>query len=187
MSDTPAYDSLSFKQRRFVDVYMETWNKTRAAEEAGLKHPGQLGYRWFKKVQIQAAIAEQMKAHAMRADEVLKRLSEQARANVAEFITVRERITVEPVDPDEPDGELIRVRNQEFEINYDALKKRGHLVKKIFINRQGTGIELYDAQAALVQIGKAEQIFHENELNVDVQESRVNIYVPDNGRNPSTT
>lgn len=140
--------SLSYKQRMFVEQYLISWNATDAARKAGYSRrtAHAKGATLRDKPEIAALIAERIQAAAMDADEVLARLSEQARANIRDFIHI------------DPDGAFIT-------LDEEALRTRGHLVKKISTSQGKTSsvsIELYDGQAALVQLGKHLKLFTEN-------------------------
>jgi len=81
---------------------------------------------------IEARIAEK----AMSADEALIRLADMARGNLADFV-------------------------QDYgAIDWEAVKAKGHLVKKISHTAgKQSSIELYDAQSALEKIGRAHGLF----------------------------
>lgn len=72
---------LSPKQQRFVDEYLVDLNATQAAIRAGYsaKTAAQIGERLLRKVEVQAALSERMKARETRTeitqDRVLKELS----------------------------------------------------------------------------------------------------------------
>jgi hypothetical protein len=80
-----------------------------------------------------------MAEHAMPADEVLARLAEQARGTMAAFLKTNA--------DGEPTG---------FNLGPDTPP---HLIKKVSFTDKGVAFELYDAQAALVQIGKVHGLF----------------------------
>jgi len=139
---------LTGKQKSFVYFYLgdANFNATEAAKLAGYKGSyGTLrvvGHENLTKPNIREAIAEHMQQFAMPANEVLARLSDQARGSIEDLIDV--------------DGYFIR----------DDLKKakeRGklHLIKKITFNDFGgvKAFELHDPQAALVHLGKHHKLF----------------------------
>jgi hypothetical protein len=72
----------------------------------------------------------------MTADEVLARLAEQARGDLSDFVT------------------------DYGAIDWEAVKKKGHLVKKV-THTQGKNstIEIHDAQSALVHLCRAHGLF----------------------------
>lgn len=74
---------LTNKQKLFVDSYLNCWNATQAAKEAGYKGNlatlGVVGHENLKKPKIAEIISIRLKESAMSADEVLMRLAERAR------------------------------------------------------------------------------------------------------------
>lgn len=144
---------LTNRQRMFVEAYIETWSGTAAARKAGYTHPDRQGYRLLRYVEIQELIQERMKAAAMDADEVIARLSEQARASIADFVILGE------------DGRLSG-------LNRDVIENKGHLVKKITTSEGKTnsvGIEMVDNQVALLAMAKR------HGLLVDKSEGRLDV------------
>lgn len=133
--------ALTPKQQAFVDEYLQCWNASEAARKAGYaeKSARVAGHRLLTNANISAEIALRVADRAMSADEVLIRLAEQARASVEDFTDVKDGI---------PNG---------LYLNFEKAKAAGKLglIKKLKYNLQGyPEIELYDAQAALVHIGK---------------------------------
>ena len=133
---------LTGKQRRFINFYLELWNGTEAASRAGYEGDRNVlaatASRLLRNVKIRDAIEKRLESEAMGADEVLWRLGQQARGNLAEFI-----------DTDVPGGIL----------DMDVVAAKGHLLKKLSWTKAGLQIELYDAQAALEKLGKAHRLF----------------------------
>lgn len=131
--------TLSHKQRVFVETYLETWNATRAAIAAGSteKSARVTGHRMLTNANIAAEIKLRVAERTMSADEVLVRLAEQARAEYSAYIA--------------PNGA----------VDLAGLVRDGkaHLVKAIKETQHATNIEFYDAQAALLQIGKHHRLF----------------------------
>jgi phage terminase small subunit len=137
--------ALTNKQRVFIEEYLATWNATEAARRAGYAYPNVEGSRLLVNDSIAAEIEARIAEKVMSANEVLVRLAEQARAEQNRYLT--------------PEG-----------INLEALLRdgKGHLVKGIKETKYGQEIEFYDAQAALVHIGKHHGIFTDK---VDVNHS----------------
>lgn len=146
-------DGLTRKQRVWLEAYLTTWNATEAARQAGYKHPDRQGPRLLGNVVIRAAIEARMAEKAMGANEVLTRLAQQARASIGDFIEYR------ILERAESDGSITEI--EVFAPVWDAIKRQGHLVKKISQGPNGFTVELYDAQAALVHIGKNLRLFAE--------------------------
>ncbi len=90
MSDNarPVVTTLTPKQVRFLEHYLTCWNATEAARVAGYKHPNKQGPELLKNEQIAAAIGERLETAAMSANEVLARISAQARADMADFVSI---------------------------------------------------------------------------------------------------
>lgn len=135
--------ALSKKQQAFVEHYLREWNATRAALLAGYaeRSARQQGSRLLSNDDIQAVIQARLDELKMSADEVLLRLADQARATMDDFI-----------DPERKDVDLVRA----------AERGKLHLVKKFSRSTGKTEtvtIELHDAQAALVQIGRHHKLF----------------------------
>ena len=128
------------KQRLFIEAYLECWNATEAARRAGYKGNdntlGSVGWENMQKPAIKAAISKRLSEKAMSADEVLMRLGDMARGDIAEFV------------------------KDYGAINWEAVKEKGCLVKKVSHSKgRHSSIELYDAQAALEKIGRAHGLF----------------------------
>lgn len=132
---------LTNKQKAFIEHYLESWNATRAAEKAGYGGDDNAlaaaGSRLLRNVKIRSRIQERLNTKAMSADEVLARLSEHARGDI---------------------GDLLRPSGI---IDLEGAKERGltHMIKSLNWTQHGLKVELYDAQAALVHLGKAHGLF----------------------------
>jgi phage terminase small subunit len=128
--------AITKKRQAFIEAYLKHWNATEAARIADYAHPGSQGHRLLKNVEIQEAIQARLDQKCMGADEVLIRLAEQARGDISEFI------------------------NDYGGIDWETVKSRGHLIKKISHNKgKNSSIELYDSQSALALIGRHHKLF----------------------------
>ena len=139
-----SYEGLTGKRKLFVDAYLgqANCNRSEAARLAGYASPGQEGHRLYKDPEVRAAIDERMRELAIGPEEILLRLSEQARGNMAEFIQVLE--------------------GGGFRIDLSEAEKSGRLrlVKKAGFDQKGRpSLELYDAQAALLALAKRYHLF----------------------------
>lgn len=135
-----SYESLEGKRKLFVDYYLgqANCNKTEAARLAGYKFPGQEGHRLCKDPEIKEAIEGRLREIALDEAEILARVAEQARCDMADFIEV-----------DETGG---------WRINLTEAQKAGklRLVKKIGYDQKGRPyVELVDSQGALGYLLKA--------------------------------
>jgi phage terminase small subunit len=133
--------ALSAKQKAFINEYLSDFNATRAAQRAGYGGDENTlavtGSRLLRIDKVAEAIAARMQEKAMGADEVLRRLAEQARAEYSAYLTANGTVDFARLIAD----------------------GKGHLVKGIKDTAQGRNIEFHDAQAALVQIGKHHKLF----------------------------
>jgi len=145
---------LSHKQAAFVTEYLADFNATRAAERAGYKGDENTlavtGHRLLRIDKIADAISKRLSEKAMGADEVLMRLAQHARSDLGPWLS--------------DDGA----------IDIAAMKEAGttHLIRKVkrtersgeskdggFWSQVTGEVELHDAQAALVQLGKHHKLF----------------------------
>lgn len=143
--------ALTRKQEMFIEAYLITFNATQAAIAAGYspKTAYNIGYQNVRKGEIAEAISRRLSETAMTADEVLKRLAEHARGNLGDFLSTT------------PDGEI--------QLNLDNPAASTRLIKEVTQRRTVRDdveetiltVKLYDAQAALVQIGKHHKLFTE--------------------------
>ena len=102
---------LTEKQRRFVDYYVETGNKTEAAKKAGYseKTAASIGGENLRKPAIRAAIDARLRElegkRIAKADEVMQFLTSTLRGEVKE-----ERIVIEGTGDGRSDARIIRVQ-----------------------------------------------------------------------------
>lgn len=144
--------ALSKKQRAFIEHYLKCWNAAEAARLAGYseKTARQQGSRLLTKVDIEAAIQARVDELSMSANEALIRLTEQARADYAQYFRHAEIAN--------KDG------NREWVVFFDfaacQADDKMHLIKSIKHDRnENLEIEFYDAQTALVHIGRHHKLF----------------------------
>ncbi len=132
---------LTARQRVFVEEYLTCWNASEAARRAGYKgKPNVVGPRLLANVSIQEVIKARVDELSMSANEVLLGLTAQARGTLGDFVVIGK------------DG---------ARIDLEKARKAGklRLVKRLAETKYGLAIELYDAQAAMVQIGRARGMF----------------------------
>lgn len=138
---------LSAMQRKFLVEYLIHGNASKAAASAGYSYPDRQGYRLRQNDQIRAAIDEFFHAQEMSAREVVARLSQQAKAEYADYIN--------------PDGTV--------DLAQLKLDGRMHLVKRVTQSQYGPQVEFYDAHTALVDVGRYHGLFKDSvNLSVDV-------------------
>ncbi len=143
--------ALSDKQRRFIDEYLKCWNAAEAARLAGYseKTARSIGSENLTKPDIEAEIKRRLDESAMSADEVLSRLAEQARATIGDFVSLDEAAQ---------DGKQV----SELRFDFTKAVKAGkmHLIKSLRQDKDGNWrLELHDAQAALVHLGRHHKLF----------------------------
>lgn len=86
-----ACEKLTPRQRLFVDFFLgeARLNATKAARLAGYLKPRDSGYQLLRKTPgVQAAIEERLKENTLSANAVLSEITDIARGNIADFITV---------------------------------------------------------------------------------------------------
>lgn len=161
MSDArDAYESLAAKQRRFVDAYFEYgFNGTQAVIEAGYSENGAAvqATRLLRNAKVKAAISERLDEAAMPANEVLARLADIARSDIGDLLTLQQREMKGATGEDETVEWAM--------VNLAAAKRAGltRYIKSITWTNNGPKLELHDAMAALVNIGKAHGLFVERQ------------------------
>lgn len=151
--------ALKAKMRVFAIEYLACWNAAEAARRAGYRDAYHTGSRLLRNPHIFAFIEEAIKLRQMGADEVLGRLSDQARGSLRPFVRIS------------ADGHV------EFDFSTQEAIDNLHLVKSVRTKRKrlvaGRGeeteewehewveVELYNSQAALELIGKHHKLFTE--------------------------
>jgi phage terminase small subunit len=134
----------------FILEYVKDWNATRAAKAAGYskKTAYSIGNENLRKPEIKAEIDKRLTEMTMSAAEVLKRLSDMARADMSDYVDIKDGKTTLNLAKAKEDGKL-------------------HLIKSISPTAHGLRVDLHDAQTALEKIGKYHKLFTENvDLNV---------------------
>jgi Terminase small subunit len=133
----------------FVSYYLgeSQGNATDAARRAGYSVPNVASAKLVVKASIRSAIEAKLTEAAIPAEEVLARLTDHATTSLEDFVRIdkRKRLT----------------------IDFARAKELGrlHCVKKLRRGKYGWELELYDAQAALVQLGKYHGLFDRIDLS----------------------
>lgn len=166
---------LTKRQKLFVEEYLRTWKASEAARQAGYKHPDVIGARLMTHPLISALIEQRMDEISMQTDEVLTRLTQQARVNLGDFLIITDWYNPK-----------LKRTEKRVSIDWDKVKSDGFLIKELNWSRGGNPVlKLHDAQSALTLIGKARRMFVEQvEETHHIDNANVNIYIPDNGRDP---
>lgn len=139
--------ALTSRQNLFISEYLACWNATQAAIAAGYskRTAYSIGQENLKKPEIKVEIEKRLSESAMSANEVLARLTMQARGDMGEFISV-------------VDGSA--------NIDFGAGGKSA-LLRKMKIGKDGVSIELYDAQKALQILAKFHRLIDRAGENSD--------------------
>ena len=142
---------LTHKQEVFVQEYLRCWNASEAARRAGYSCPRQSGSETLSKLYIQNRIKERMDEISMTADEALMRLSQTARWDPGNYITINE-------DTGNPEVDVQRIIDDKFSFMIKGIRPTAH----------GTIVEFHDAQAAAKHIDQRDK-----ELRIRMQASVV--------------
>lgn len=143
------------KQRAFIANYLRCFNATEAAKRAGYsaKTANEQGSRLLANVSIRAEIDKILDERMMGAKEVLDRMSDIGRADIAQLMKVSE------------DGFSLDMVTAK-ELGLTKLIKRIKQKTTVYHEKGGDDreettleVELYDAQAALVTMGKQHNLF----------------------------
>lgn len=148
--------SLTDKQRAFINAYLRHWNGTKAAIEAGYSERSarQIASENLSKPDIFNEIERRRKELMMSTDEALLRLSNQGRASFAEMVKVAGGLPL---------------------LDWDKVIKSGAIdnVKEITFQKGKISVKLYDAQSALINIIRI------NQLNEGKATERVEYLTPE--------
>lgn len=143
--------TLSKKHQDFVNEYFlcgmnGTEAYTRVYPDASRESARRNASRLLTNADILAEIDARLKEKHLSADEVLARLGDMARSDIAQFSKVRK---VSDLDSDNYRGKTHVIKKFKAKIINDALGRQIEQVE----------LELYDAQAALEKIGRHHGIF----------------------------
>jgi len=180
----------TFRRKRYVEEYVKDFHQTAAAIRAGYSSRGAsvTASRLMKEPEVQAAIAQRLDELSLSREEVLIRLAAHARGDLGKFLKVGEIWVAHPLESHEPvldeAGEWLTTtrcdsRGREYTVYrvrvvvVDTAKlldpQHSHLVKRFSDSpKSGLSIELYDAQSALVQLGKGHRLFSDESRNLNV-------------------
>lgn len=150
------------KQTAFITEYLYDFNATQAAIRAGYspKTAYSIGHELLKKPEIQEAIQAEIDQRAMKADEILLRLSDIARGDLADFMDVTSMgFTIDLTNDEKservahPQTKLIKKIKQKV-TTYMAKNESQEDRETI-----ETEIELYSAHEALRDLAKYHGMF----------------------------
>lgn len=147
---------LTDQQQRFVEEYLIDLNGAGAARRAGYAESSAhvAAHRLLINDKVREAVEKRLAELAMGKDEVLRRLAEQARGSLTPFLVY---------DPSRPGKVRIDLSTPDAQLAYATLKKVK--IKTVVLGedavQETVEVELIDAQAALVHLGKAHGLFVE--------------------------
>lgn len=137
----------------FIEKYFElNFNQTKAATAAGFsgRSARNQGYRLMRNDDIRKEIERRMADFSMGKNEVLARLANQAQGDMRDFALIQSGRSL----ANHPNGNLVKKFERTIHA-YSSEDGETHTEEKI-------KLELYDAQAALVQIGRYHKLFTDN-------------------------
>lgn len=143
--------ALSPKHQQFVNEYLKTWNATEAYRRVyncAYETANANGAKLLVNTSISDAIQQRIIENAMTADEVLARLAKHARGNMGDFLNVNANgATID----------LVKAHNGE---QLDIVRKFTQTTKRYGETEiEEVTIDLYDAQSALLNMGKHLDLF----------------------------
>lgn len=134
-------DELTMPQKMFVVYYLDTLNATKAATLAGFEptQAAATGLQLLEIPKVREMIRKGLEQRAMPVEEIISRLEAQARADPRQFLAL------------DGDGRIIGFKVTD--------QSETALLKKVSVTSAGVSIEMYDAQAALIQLAKIRGLF----------------------------
>jgi phage terminase small subunit len=150
-----ARQRLTDQMRVFLEEYLTTWNQTAAARVAGYAEPAVAGSRLVNHPLVRAEIEKRLTEKAMPANEVLERLGQQGRSDIALFLTTEQRPHPDPEQAKQ--GATIEVTY--LDVTKAARSGYSHLIKSISYTNNGPKIEMYSSYDALVKMGEHYKLF----------------------------
>lgn len=171
--------ALTNRQRAFIEHYLQTWNASESARRAGYlpKHADVTGPRLLGNVGIAAEIKRRLSELQMGTDEILQRLTAQARGSMADFIDI--------------DTGQINLPQAREAGKLGLLKSYKVTQRKLnnAVTVETITLEIHDAQAALALLGRARGMFVDRSEHtgkdgapIETRQVHVSVYLPDNGR-----
>lgn len=158
---------LSDKHRAFVEEYLQCWSAAEAYHrvypKASRASCWTLGSKLLRKVEVREEIERRLKAKRMSADEVLGRLSDQAKASLEPFLVISK------------DGYA------SFDFGSEQARAHLSLIKKLKSKADGSvEVEMVDSQSALEKLGKHHKLFNDrmevvHTLNVEGYEKMLDM------------
>lgn len=143
------------KQIAFINEYLKCWNATEAARRAGYseRSANNIGPENLLKPIIRAEIDRRIQEQTMTADEVLIRLARQGRGTFGEMVNLYGGLPM---------------------LDWERVIETGAIdnIKEITFKDGSISVKLYDAQAALVHLGKHLGLF-KDQVQVETWKDKV--------------
>lgn len=162
--------------KSFCEYYLQTWN---AAEAYARTHPKAArntcwtnGSELLRNTEVKRYIAERLKEQTMEADEVLARLTMQARGDLSPFLTIQDgQVYLDIANPQAQEMmylvKSLKLTNKVVRTTIESTGGKGGVgQKKEELIQQWVQVDLHDAQAALKLLGTHYKLFTER-LEVD--------------------
>lgn len=170
--------ALSAKQQVFVEAYLASWNASEAARRAGYSHANVQGSRLLANVSISEEIQRRVAEMTLTANEVLVRLGEHARGSMGDFVRFSENgdptfdLQAAALMGKMPLVKKLKTKTRTYSMptvnvtrpegdEEDAEEEGRVEIDSVEVTETSIEFELYDAQSALVQIGKHHGLFVE--------------------------
>lgn len=154
-----ALEELDAQAQRFVEAYLVSWDPVEAGEVVGWDPKD--AHQWLSTEIVKKHLRERLQDYQMGADEVIYRISEMARFNPGDFFDVAYQIDNE--------GNSHPV----VSMNWEKIKKKGWLLRKIEPTNYGMKIEGYSALEALGHLAKVLGIEKEHQVRWNVDLSKL--------------
>lgn len=162
-SQTPVYDSLSARDRRFVDAYLVYYNGAEAYRRSGGTSPNGfvMASRKLSRVNIQEAIRERQRQAGISREEITARVAAIAAADIGDLFVLEVPLDADgnPLGPPEP------VPNWPKLVGPNRDPNLSRLVKSIKMTRAGLVLELHDQVRAAELAARFQGMLTDN-LNV---------------------
>ena len=168
-------EGLTLKQKRFADHWLVSQNGVESAKIAG--YSGSVASlaagssRLLRSANVQTYINKRLRLVAMPADEVLQRLSKQARSSIADVLKDDGEFSLKHAKKQGTDDLIKKLRTK--------TTKRTDPVTKETVEETTHDLELYSAQSALELMGRHHRLFADlsasETINVNLQRNELTI------------
>lgn len=156
--------TLSLKHQQFVTEYLECWNATEAYRRvypnANENSARAAGATLLANISISEEMQQRISEKAMTADEVLVRLAQHARGDIDDYLDDDGAFDLRKARRGKKTGLIKKLKTRTTTHRRDDID---YVTKEV-------EFELYDAQAALVNLGRGHKLFTDRtEVTADVE------------------